>query len=63
MEQKPCDVIREAISPPALPTVSALAHASEYENVFHGRHRNEGIELGRIINRLKGGETDLWQTL
>jgi hypothetical protein len=46
MEQKPCDVTLEAISPPALPMVSDLAHASEYENVFHGRHRNEGIELG-----------------
>jgi hypothetical protein len=46
MEQKPCDVTLEAVSPPALPMVSDLAHASEYENVFHGRHRNEGIELG-----------------
>jgi hypothetical protein len=46
MEQKPCDVTLEAVSPPALPMVSNLAHASKYENVFHGRHRTEGIELG-----------------
>jgi hypothetical protein len=46
MEQKPSDVTLEAVSPPALPMASDLAHASEYENVVHGRHRNEGIERG-----------------
>jgi hypothetical protein len=46
MEQKPCDVTLEAVSPPALPMASDLAHASEYKNVVYGRHRNEGIELG-----------------
>jgi hypothetical protein len=45
MEQKPSDVTLEAVSPPALPMASDLAHASEYENVVHGRHRNEGIEF------------------
>jgi hypothetical protein len=46
MEQKPCGVTLEAVSPPALPMASDLAHASEYENVAHGPHRNEGIERG-----------------